>query len=120
MYICNQSFLSEMCQQFFEGTEYPAILFDALTPHEQSKFSFLTEKEIEISWLNKLLGGCRGVTGAALCMTDNEVAPTMLTMGDFDSPDNRPNDEIKQAWELSRRTFRTPFNNNSENTVPRY
>lgn len=121
MYICNQSFLSEMCEMFYEGKEYPAVSFDALTPHEQSKFSFLSEQEQEINWLNKLLGGCRGITGAALCQTDNEIPPTMLTMGDFDNSDNRPNDEIKQAWELSRRTFHpTPHNHNSENTIPRY
>ena len=51
MYICNQSFLSEMCEMFYEGKEYPAILFDALTPHEQSKFRLVTEQESEVKWL---------------------------------------------------------------------
>lgn len=126
MYLCTKSFTcyyrKEILIGFEEGKEYASNWYDVLLPEYQCNFRLLTEKEIETSWINKLIGG---ICGAALEQSEDEFIPTqrsaMLGMGDWDNSDNRPNDEIKQAWELSRRTFHpTPYNHNSENTVPRY
>ena len=92
-----ETILGERC---IEGTIIDSEMFDNLLPDEQVNFEPISCDENEGM---ELIG----------------AKPEVKTMADWDSPDNRTNGEIQQAWDLSQRTLHhTPFQNTFDNTIP--